>query len=168
VTPPIAVTIERLPVGYRPPFDCINDNANCPACKRRRDNHGVCGSVADFAVRAEHDGRRYAVSLRVFGGDYLPITRQMWRERGLDASQQDHRPTELVIHREHPRGIVDCAILGEGRLCRPETGFLAAEALFDAHGDRAAADVRAQPETLWIALERCLVDAIFGPSGGAA
>lgn len=161
--------IERLPVRYQPPFDCINDNASCPACKRHRRNHGVSGSIADFVVRAEHDGRRYAVSLRVLGGDYLSVTRDMWRAQALDAEQRDHRPAALTIHREHPHGIIGpCAILGDGRRCRPDNGFIAAEALFDAHGDCGANDVREQPETLWIALEHCLIDAIFGTAGGAA
>ena len=163
------MNIERLPVTYQPPFDCINDNATCPACKQRRDDHGVCGSVVEFAVRSEYEGKRYAISLRIFGGDYLPITRQWWRSKGLDAEQRDHRPADLSIHHEDPNGIfADCMILGDGRHCRPSSGFLAASTLFDAHGDRHAIDVRDQPETLWIALERCLIEEIFGASEGAA
>jgi hypothetical protein len=163
------LAIERLPITYKQPFDCINDNANCPACKRRRNNHGVAGSAAVYAVRAEHEGKLYAVTLQVFGGDYLPITRQWWHDQGLRPEPSEHKPADLTIHREHLHGIVACAILGDGRLCRPETGFLAAEALFDAHGNRdATIDLREQPETLWIALESCLVDAIFGTAGGVS
>lgn len=163
------LSIERLPVFYVPPFDCVNDNVTCPACKRRRGNHGVSGSITDFAVRADHVGKRIGVSLRVLGGDYLAITRTWWREKGLDAPQAVHRAADLSIHREHSHGLIAaCVILGEGRVCRPEAGFLAADALFSQHGDLYAADVREQPEALWLALERCLIDAIFGPTGGAS
>ena len=163
------LSIERLPVLFAPPFDCINDNAACPACKRRRGSHGVSGSITDFAVLADHAGKRVGVSLRVLGADYLAVTRQWWREKGLSADQCDHRAADLTIHHEHPSGVIaTCVILGEGRSCRPDGGFLTAEALFDLHGNRRAADVREQPEALWIALERYLIDAIFGPAGGAS
>lgn len=164
----LAMNIERLPILYKPPFDCVNANATCPACKKGQGNHGVGGSIVDFAVRTEHEGKRYAVSLRVFGADYLPVTRQWWQERGLDADQRDHRPADLAIHREDPNGIIaECWILGDGRHCRPSTdGLFAAEALFNAHGDPSAGDVRDQPEALWVALEHCLVDAIFEATGG--
>lgn len=166
----VAMNIERLPIIYRPPFDCINDNETCPACKHRRADHGVSGSTAIYAVRASHEGTCYAATLEVSGGDYLPITRQWWRARWCDAMPPTHRAFALTIHRESPHGIIaDCAILGGGRSCNADTGSLAADVLFKAHGSPdALIDVREQPETLWIALERCLVDAIFGTAGGAA
>jgi hypothetical protein len=164
------MNIERLPIAYQPPFDCVNDNATCPVCTHRRGNHGVCGSRAIYAVRAEHEGLRYAVTLEMLGDDYLPITRQWWQTRGLVVELQGHRPTALVIHHESPHGIIgECTILGEGRRCQPDTGFLSADVLFNAHGSRdASIDVREQPKTLWTALERCLVDAIFGSTGGTS
>lgn len=166
---PHDLEIERLPVIYTPPFDCINDNATCPACKNRRDDHGVSGSTAVFGVRADHEGRRYAVTIRVLGGDYLPITRQWWRSQKI-GGEEAHRAADLTIHKEDPDGTADdCTILGDGRRCRPSTGFLAAEELFDEHGESdASTDVREQPEELWAALEHRLVEAIFGTAGGLA
>jgi hypothetical protein len=169
VNDPITMIIDRLPVTYVPPFDCINDNASCPICKKRRSSHGVSGSIAIFAVRTEREGKRYAVTLQVLGGDYLPITRQWWHAQGLKPEPPVHKAADLTIHCEHSHGIIDCTILGDGRRCRPNSGFLAAEILFNAHGSRdGTVDVREQPEALWAALERYLVEELFGTTGGAS
>lgn len=68
--------IERLPYTSDPPFDCISDNATCPACSSgHKGNHGRHGGGAEFALRGVMpDGRRIAIVLRVLRADWLPCT----------------------------------------------------------------------------------------------
>lgn len=177
------MNIERLPIVYRAPFDCINANDNCPGCKHRKSDHGVSGSLAIYAVRAEHDGKRRAVTMRILGGDVLPVTREWWRMTGRVASQglslassaaegqrglidevRPHHAAGLEFHREEPGGD-ECGYLGEGRLCEPDVGYCAGEELFKLHGNSdSTSDVREQPERFWLALEQALLDDIFGKS----
>ena len=155
------VNIERLPVTYRAPFDCINANEGCPGCRQRKSDHGVSGSLAIYAVRTEHDGKRRAVTMRILGGDVLPVTREWWRVTGR-GEDRPHHAAGLEFHREDLDG-EECGYLGDGRLCVPDVGYCAGEELFRLYGNSdSASDVREQPEGFWLALERALLEDIFG------
>lgn len=147
--------IERLPYVSTPGYDCILDNANCPACKSgRRDHHGRFGGSAFFAARMRiADGRHVVAALEVFLANYPSCSPRM----------PDHlrvaRGTYLTLHVEG--GDRECQWMPSGRCCPgDEFSFSAGEELYSKHGN--AGGGNDQSEAFWADLEAWLLNHAAG------
>lgn len=146
--------IDRLPVLKRAGFDCRGDNANCPHCAVRKDDHGIYGGGYWFAVAADINGQRTVLVLEVMASHYpasvgRPLLDIVRRPRGA----------MLAVHRETSEG--DTCDWLEGKKCTSEVaGFLRAGEIYEQHGNQtedAAADLTQQSDAFWEALELQLI-----------
>lgn len=150
----MSVAIERFPVHARGGFDCRNDNANCPVCKgEHKDDHGISGGVALFAVGAEFEGKRYAVSFELLTSKFPPSVPPSVVD-GHDLRDDPPRGGGLYLHVESAHGERDGCEWLHGKRCESEViGFIAGGELYKRHGNQdPKADPADQSEDFWRAL----------------
>ena len=151
----MALEIERFPVHVRAGYDCRNDNANCPGCKgEHKADHGISGGVALFAVGAEFEGKRYAVSFEVLTSKFPPTVPPAIMADGRDFRNDPPRGGGLFFHHESAHSEQpECEFL-HGKRCQAETiGYIAGGELYKRHGNQdPKSDPAEQSEEFWIAL----------------
>lgn len=155
--------IERLPVVVRPGWDCLHGECPFPPHGRKHlggASHGIHGDEFHYVIRTRLvDGRLAALSLAVYTDRYpVTVPRTQARLYGANGASLDMHIQPRPDDAPHPyRYRRDTCDWLDGGMCESDGSCLTARDLYRDHGiqtDDPAVDLTAQPESLWLAMER--------------